>query len=121
MSNGSFAAHLGRLDPAESAGLRRRWPEVWVAPVPDGPTTARFVRSRNRALSAEAMALPAEAVDGKSDVRVEYVDGKGESSRRAITPIRWDGPFLVAWCHLREAGRQFRVERIRAVTPADGE
>ncbi|MFJ6671237.1 helicase-associated domain-containing protein [Actinosynnema sp. NPDC091369] len=85
------------------------------------PTTARFVRSRNRALSEEAVALLAEAVDGKSDVRVEYVDGKGESSRRTITPIRWDGPFLVAWCHLREAERQFRVERIRAVSPGGGE
>ncbi|MEV8436122.1 WYL domain-containing protein [Actinosynnema sp. NPDC051121] len=50
-------------------------------------------------------------------MRIDYVDGKGESTRRTITPTGWDGPFLVAWCHLREADRQFRVARIKSVSP----
>lgn len=76
------------------------------------------MRRRNPGLPESEATLPATAVDRLSDVCIEYVDGKGESSRRTVTPIRWDGPFLVAWCHLREAERQFRVERIKAVSTA---
>lgn len=78
-------------------------------------TTAGIVRKLNGELSDEAVALLAGAVDGQSDVCIDYVDGKGDSTRRTITPIGWEGPFLLAWCHLREAERQFRVERIKAV------
>jgi len=84
----------------------------------DEPSTAQIVRGRNRTLSNKEVTLLAGAIDEQSDVRVDYVDGKGESSRRTITPIRWDGPFLLAWCHMREADRQFRVERIKSVSPA---
>nr|CEL13164.1 probable DNA-binding protein [Kibdelosporangium sp. MJ126-NF4]CTQ98852.1 probable DNA-binding protein [Kibdelosporangium sp. MJ126-NF4] len=83
----------------------------------DELSTAQIVRARNRALSEKAVALLTGAIDELSDVRIDYVDGKGESSRRTITPIRWDGPFLLAWCHMREAERQFRVERIKSVSP----
>jgi hypothetical protein len=83
----------------------------------DEPSTAQIVRGRNRTLSKKAVALLAGAIDEQSDVRIDYVDGKGESSKRTITPIRWDGPFLLAWCHMREADRQFRVERIKSVSP----
>jgi hypothetical protein len=83
----------------------------------DEPSTAQIVRGRNRTLSKKAVALLAGAIDEQSDVRIDYVDGKGESSTRTITPIRWDGPFLLAWCHMREADRQFRVERIKSVSP----
>lgn len=85
---------------------------------PGEPSTAGIVRSLNRALPKKAVALLAVAIDGRSDVRIDYVDGKGESTRRTITPTGWDGPFLVAWCHLREAERQFRVARIKSVSPA---
>lgn len=83
----------------------------------DEPSTAQIVRGRNPTLSKKAVALLAGAIDEQSDVRIDYVDGKGEASRRTITPIRWDGPFLLAWCHMREADRQFRVERIKSVSP----
>ncbi|WP_306750060.1 helicase-associated domain-containing protein [Saccharothrix yanglingensis] len=82
------------------------------------PSTAQVVRGLNRELSDEAVALLAGAIDEKSDVRVDYVKKGGEFSQRTITPIRWDGPFLVAWCHLREDERQFKVTRIKAVSPA---
>lgn len=84
----------------------------------DGSSTTQIVRGRNPMLSEEAVALLVGAIDGQSDVRIDYVDGKGESSTRTITPTGWDGPFLLAWCHMREADRVFRVERIRAVSPA---
>lgn len=84
----------------------------------DEPPTAQIVRGRNRKLSEKAVALLAGAIDERSDVRIDYVDGKGESSSRTITPIGWDGPFVVAWCHLRQAERHFMVERIKSVSPA---
>jgi predicted DNA-binding transcriptional regulator YafY len=112
MDASSFARYLGRMDRAELAEVLRVRPEVRVAPVPDGPE-ALAVRS----LSKKVVALLAAAIDEQSDVRIDYVDGKGESSTRTITPIRWDGPFLLAWCHMREADRQFRVERIKSVSP----
>ncbi|WP_433261154.1 helicase-associated domain-containing protein [Actinosynnema sp. CS-041913] len=118
-------------DPSSgSVVVRRRRKARAVAPVeeaepvavdlpdPDEPSTAQIVRTRNRKLSTKAVALLAGAIDDRSDVRIDYVDGKGESSQRTITPIGWDGPFLAAWCHLREADRQFRVERIKSVSPA---
>ncbi len=119
-------------DPSSRAVVVRRRPKARaVAPVgepepvavelPDldaeEPSTAQVVRGRNPALSEKAVALLAKAIDEQSDVRIDYVDGKGDSSTRTITPIRWDGPFLLAWCHMREAERQFRVERIKSVSP----
>nr|BFE50419.1 hypothetical protein GCM10017745_38460 [Saccharothrix mutabilis subsp. capreolus] len=111
-------------DPASGGVVVRRRAVAPVAPAASAgvparePTTAQVVRRRNRKLSKQAVELLAGAIDGRSDVRIEYVDGKGESSQRTITPAGWDGPFLLAWCHLREADRQFRVERITSVTPA---
>ncbi|WP_410667976.1 helicase-associated domain-containing protein [Amycolatopsis sp. cmx-4-68] len=116
-------------DPSSGSVVVRR--RKAVAPVEEGqpgavdlpdldaaePSTAQIVRGRNPKLSTKAVALLAKAIDGQSDVRIDYVDGKGEPSQRTITPIRWDGPFLLAWCHKREADRQFRVERIQSVSP----
>jgi hypothetical protein len=84
----------------------------------DEPSTAQIVRSRNSKLSGDEVALLASAIDGRSDVRIYYVNRKGESSQRTITPNGWEGPFLLAWCHIRQADRWFSVERISAVSPA---
>jgi Helicase conserved C-terminal domain len=81
------------------------------------PSAARIVRMLNRKLPEEAVMLPAGAIDDKSDVRVDYVDKKGDSEQRIITPLRWAGPFLWVWCHLRDAERKFEVARIRSVSP----
>jgi hypothetical protein len=96
-----------------------------VEPVPvdlpdldaDEPSTAQIVRGRNPSLPENAVALLAQAIDDQSDVRIDYVDGKGESSQRTITPKGWNGPFLSARCHMRKADRDFRVERIKSVSP----
>ncbi|TCO59511.1 helicase-associated domain-containing protein [Actinocrispum wychmicini] len=114
-------------DPSSGSVVVRRAPvaapvdEAEPVDLPDldaaEPSTAQIVRGRNRRLSKKAVALLAGAIDEQSDVRIDYVDGKGESSSRTITPIGWDGPFLLAWCHMREADRQFRVERIKSVSP----
>ncbi|WP_103338271.1 helicase-associated domain-containing protein [Amycolatopsis sp. CA-126428] len=115
-------------DPSSGSVVVRRPKARAVTPVEVEPvelpdldadelSTAQVVRGRNPKLPETAVALLAGAIDERSDVHIEYVDGKGEPSQRTITPIGWDGPFLLAWCHKREAERQFRVERIRSVSP----
>ncbi len=117
-------------DPSSGSVVVRRPKARAVAPVEVEPvavelpdldadelSTAQVVRGRNPKLPERAVGLLAGAIDERSDVRIDYVDGKGEPSQRTITPMGWDGPFLLAWCHKRKAERQFRVERIRSVSP----
>ncbi len=49
-------------------------------------------------------------------MRIEYVDGKGASSRRTIRPIAVEyytqATLVCAWCELRDGYRHFRADRI---------
>jgi DNA polymerase-3 subunit epsilon len=57
-----------------------------------------------------------EALRSKRRLFIRYVDGRGEASERWITPrqvlAREDYLYLVAYCHLRDAERSFRLDRI---------
>jgi DNA polymerase-3 subunit epsilon len=57
-----------------------------------------------------------EAIQSGKRLRISYVDGKGQRSKRWITPYRVIGLadylYLQAYCHLREAERSFRLDRI---------
>jgi DNA polymerase-3 subunit epsilon len=46
---------------------------------------------------------------------IEYQDGRGRTTRRAIRPMQFDPQYLVveAYCHLRNDTRHFYLERIR--------
>ena len=59
-----------------------------------------------------------EAVRVQQVVRISYVDGGGAATRRAVDPVGFygsaEGWYLVGWCHLRRAGRIFRLDRIRS-------
>jgi predicted DNA-binding transcriptional regulator YafY len=50
-------------------------------------------------------------------VRLEYCDGHGRVTHRDVDPVGFFGSgdawYLVGWCHLRAAGRMFRIERVR--------
>jgi hypothetical protein len=68
---------------------------------------------------------PLGSAEGQSFM-IEYVDSKGQSSRRRITVYDIVGgragiPCLRARCHERNATRQFRVDRIRCCIDFDGE
>jgi predicted DNA-binding transcriptional regulator YafY len=45
-----------------------------------------------------------------------YVDRNGETTTRAVDCVGFvhgaDGWYLIGWCHLRQAGRMFRLDRI---------
>lgn len=59
-----------------------------------------------------------EALSGNKDLQITYVDAKGQETGRKITPLRVqalnDYIYVVAFCHLRQAERSFRLDRIVA-------
>ncbi len=58
----------------------------------------------------------AEAMEGGKRLFLAYVDGKGKKTERWVTPqeisANGDTLYLVAFCHLRDEVRQFRLDRI---------
>jgi len=50
------------------------------------------------------------------DIMLEYVDSRGVKTSRRITPVRLvrirGVPYLIGHCHLRDASRNFRLDRI---------
>ncbi len=61
-----------------------------------------------------------EALAAGRDVEILYLGGKEGESRRRITPryaaYHMETPYLIAYCHLREDVRTFRVDRILGAT-----
>lgn len=61
------------------------------------------------------------AVLERQVLEIDYEDGCGTVSQRAVEPAGFVGRdehwYLVAWCRLRDAGRSFRVDRIRSARP----
>jgi len=67
--------------------------------------------------------LPPEIQDAlisKSPVEIIYIDSSGLETTRTITPRHVHAEnglvYLVAYCHLRQAERSFRLDRIAAIT-----
>lgn len=64
-----------------------------------------------------------EAVGAGTQVRFDYVDSTGTHQARTVDPLRLESLdqdwYLRAWCHLREAVRTFRVDRMTQVTVSD--
>jgi len=67
----------------------------------------------------EDVILPPEiqkAMAGDKAVTITYIDARGDETIRKITPLRvlaGNGPtYLVAFCHMRQENRHFRLDRI---------
>lgn len=62
------------------------------------------------------LALIREAVAAERQVEFEYLNSRGERERRRVDPLRVESVdadwYLRGWCHLREALRTFRIDRI---------
>ncbi|MGH3545866.1 MAG: WYL domain-containing protein, partial [Mycobacteriales bacterium] len=71
----------------------------------------------NRKLNDAELELLADAVDRNADVVIVYTDSNGTTSARAVRPHHVYGKWLDAWCHLRNAQRDFTVAKIKAVAP----
>ncbi len=60
------------------------------------------------------------ALSAHNRVHFEYRNARGENETRTVSPLRLDliGDtwYLRAWCHLRDAARTFRLDRIEGLT-----
>ena len=75
--------------------------------------------------TADGEAMGFGAAEGQY-LMIEYVDSRGQPSRRritvwSITPGSGGIPCLRAQCHERRATRTFRIDRIQSVIDLDGE
>ena len=63
------------------------------------------------------------ATEQRRFVDVDYLDLKGQRSRRRLRPLGcvfWDAVWtLAAWCELRQGMRSFRIDRIETLTVLD--
>jgi proteasome accessory factor C len=71
----------------------------------------------------ETLALIQESVSKGLQLELDYVSSKGESERRRVDPLLIESVdenwYLRGWCHLREAIRTFRLDRISHVVITD--
>lgn len=90
--------------PGEPAGRSAAKRESRLSAQPPGST--RRVRRTVEAAVREAVV-----------VNIEYVDGDGRTSERGVEAHGFyrsgDHWYLIGWCHLRQDGRIFRLDRIR--------
>lgn len=76
---------------------------------PDEPTTESRARVRARRTVEEA-------VRRQVVVNIDYGDRNGRTTRRSVDAVGFHhgsgGWYLIGWCHLRRAGRLFRLDRV---------
>jgi proteasome accessory factor C len=70
--------------------------------------------------SDETLTLIRDAVAAGTQVEFDYLNSRGEHERRRADPLRIESVdqdwYLRGWCHLREAVRTFRLDRMSALT-----
>ncbi len=57
----------------------------------------------------------AAALEGGLSLKIEYCDKHGSGTERVIEPLMCHGSLLVAYCHLRDEQRTFRLDRIETI------
>jgi proteasome accessory factor C len=66
------------------------------------------------------LSLIRESVSSGVQIEFNYLDSKGDSERRRVDPLLVESVdedwYLRGWCHLREAVRTFRLDRISSPT-----
>jgi predicted DNA-binding transcriptional regulator YafY len=89
-----------------------------------GPSTRVAVedlRSRIRVrkeptTSARARRTIEDALRRSVVLNLKYADAQGNQTARSVDPVGFynggDGWYLIGWCHLRQAGRIFRLDRV---------
>ena len=83
----------------------------------------QIYRQERRDVPAHAARLLREACWEEIAVDLTYVDEAGRRTERRVLPLVVEYLdrvlVLIAWCRLRAAFRQFRLDRIEVVTPSD--
>ncbi len=55
------------------------------------------------------------AATSRRKLALVYADTRGNQSKRIIEPFNWRNGQLVAWCHERNAWRQFKLSQIKRI------
>lgn len=85
-------------------------------PIKAPPISPSARRSDGQSADPKQRAISACLRNGW-DCTIQYVDNDGVVTERKITPIeRESGIRLLAFCHLRDEQRHFRIDRMRAIT-----
>jgi proteasome accessory factor C len=75
------------------------------------------------AATDSTLALIREAVETGKRIDISYVNSQGVSENRSVDPLRIESVdanwYLRGWCHLREAVRTFRLDRITSIVVTD--
>lgn len=94
--------------------LPKRWETSW-GEFQKVASSVLWISTENGSLPEKLLPYAPE-IQGRRRLLVSYRDGKGQVTRREITPmgILSDGqrPVLVGFCHLRQGTRTFRIDRI---------
>jgi predicted DNA-binding transcriptional regulator YafY len=77
----------------------------------------RQIRVRNsEPVRSRARRTLEEALRRAVVVNLDYRDGDGNRTTRSVDPVGFyhgaQGWYLIGWCHLRQAGRLFRLDRV---------
>jgi predicted DNA-binding transcriptional regulator YafY len=95
---------LDTLDDAQRVAVEALRARFRLAPTRPG------VRARVRSVVEDA-------VRTQTIVTISYTDREGNRTRRSVEPVGFylDGDHwsLIGWCHLRQAGRMFHLDRVR--------
>ncbi len=98
--------------------------------------TARLMAKLSRGASAtptelavatpqtdKSLSLIRDAVAAGTRIEFDYVDSRGQHEQRRVDPLRIDSLdhdwYLRGWCHLRQALRTFRLDRMIDLTGTD--
>lgn len=113
-----------RTDPVKLARALRADPQGRAPAAADaergGQEAATFdaLAACSYHLDEDELELLAHAVDTATPVLISYRDRNRTHTVRVITPTSMYGSWLVAWCHLRNAEREFTIGNIESVAPA---
>ncbi|WP_353809918.1 helix-turn-helix transcriptional regulator [Agromyces sp. SYSU T00194] len=70
-----------------------------------------------------ALGLVRDAVASERQIEFDYLNARGDRERRRVDPLRIESSdvdwYVRGWCHLREAVRTFRIDRMRDLTLTD--
>lgn len=86
-------------------------PEKDRRPAPPRPARAAHVPpSSSRPWSTREICQ--QAISDGVRIQVDYDDARGTRTRRKLSPASLSGDMLVAYCHMRNGGRHFKLSRM---------
>ena len=96
-----------------------------MAKLARGASSAPGQLAVTESYSAHAVGIIRSALAAGHSVAFDYVDASGATEARLVDPLRLESQdqdwYLYGWCHLREATRRFRLDRMTELRETDAE